>query len=200
MATLRKPWMYCAAGLLLFSEMAIFAAALYPDVSPDYRAYYIDRSTECYPLPVSGAYRLGERVQFGAVPGSKRANLARCGWRDAEALGSWSDGERSMLRFAVAPQPADLTLELDARPYLDSSISRQRIEVSANGSPVETLELTEQEPTTHRIVIPSAIVGTTGWLDLTFAYPDRRPVAGTAGSGVRYYALFLHDLTLSRPD
>lgn len=197
MANPRHRWMYGLAGLLLLSEAAIFAAALSPDVAPEYRAYYIDRSTDCYPLPVTGTYHLGERVAFGAAPGSTRANLARCGWRDPEAQGSWSDGDRSMLRFAVAPQRADLLLELDAQPYLDSETRRQRIEVSANGHPLETLELTEPGRTTRRIGIPAEIVGANGWLDITLTYPDRRPVAGAAGSGVRDYALFLQELTLS---
>lgn len=190
-------WMYGLAGLLVLIEAAIFAVALVPSVDPDYRAYYLDRSTDCYPLPVSGAYRLGERVSFGSASEGKRANLARCGWRDPEAQGSWSDGNRSMLRFAIAPQPADLVLELDARPYLDAESPGQRIEITANGTPLETLELVEKGPAIHRIAISSAIVGTAGQLNITFNYPDARALTG-AGSGTRLYALFVLDLALER--
>lgn len=195
----RNTWTYGLAALLVLIQAAIFIAALYPAVTPDYRAYYIDRSTDCYPLPVAGTYRLGDRVSFGAAAEGKRASLTRCGWRDPEAQGSWSDGDRSMLRFAVEPQPTDLVLELNARPYLDPETPSQRIEVAANGCPLETLELTDKGPTTHRVVIPSDVVGTTGWLDLTFTYPDARPLTA-AGSGKRFYALFLYDLTLRRLD
>jgi len=178
-------------------EAAIFAVALVPSVDPDYRAYYLDRSTDCYPLPVSGAYRLGGRVSFGSASEGERANLARCGWRDPEAGGSWSDGSRSMLRFAIPPQPADLVLELNVRPYLDAETPRQRIEVTANGTPLDTLELVEKGVATHRIAISSAIVGTAGQLDITFNYPDARALTG-AGSGTRLYALFVLDLALER--
>lgn len=195
----RHTWMYGLAGLLVLIQAAIFIAALYPSVTPEYRAYYIDRSTDCYPLPVAGTYRLGDRVSFGAAAEGKRARLARCGWRDPEALGSWSDGDRSMLRFAVEPQPTDLVLELNARPYLDPETPSQRIEVAANGRPLETLELAGNEPTAHRIVIPSDLVGTAKWLDLTLTYPDARPLTA-AGSGRRFYAIFLYDLTLRRLD
>lgn len=198
MPNLHNRWMYALAGLLLLLQAMIFVAALYPAVSPEYRAYYIDRTTDCYPLPVAGTYRLGDRVPFGAAAEGKRASLARCGWRDPEAAGSWSDGDRSMLRFAVAPQPADLVLELNARPYLDPQTPRQRIEVSANGSPLETLELTEKGPTTRRLVIPAGVIGSTGWLDLTLTYPDARSLASAAGSGSRFYALFVYDLVLTR--
>lgn len=195
----RNTWTYGLAALLVLIQAAIFATTLYPAVTPEYRAYYIDRSTDCYPLPVAGTYRLGDRVSFGAAAEGKRASLARCGWRDPEAQGSWSDGDRSMLRFAVAPQPAALVLELNARPYLDTETPRQRIEVVANGRPLEPLELTGNEPITHRVVIPAGIVGTAGWLDITFSYPDARPLTAP-GSGRRLYALFLNDLTLRRLD
>jgi len=191
----RNHWMYGLAGLLVLIQAAIFAAALAPSVAPAYRAYYIDRSTDCYPLPVSGSYRLGDRVSFGAASEGRRANLARCGWRDPEAQGSWSDGDRSMLRFAVAPKPTDLVLELNVQPYLDTETVRQRIEVSANGAPLQTLELVEKSPVIQRIAIPSDIVGTAGWLDITLSYPDARPLTG-ADSGTRFYALFVLDLAL----
>lgn len=192
----RNHWMYGLAGLLVLVQVAILAAALAPSVAPDYRAFYIERSTDCYPLPVSGAYRLGERVSFGPASEGKRATLARCGWRDPEAQGSWSDGDRSMLRFAIPPHPTDLVLELNVRPYLDAQTPRQRIEVSANGTPLETLELVEKSPAIHRIAIPASLVGTSGLLDLTLRYPDARPLTG-AGSGTRLYALFVLDLALA---
>jgi len=195
MPSKRNHWMYGLSGALLLIEAAIFAAALFPSVTPEYRAYYLDRSTDCYPLPVSGAYRLGDRVSFGAASEGKRVDLARCGWRDPEARGSWSDGNRSMLRFAIAPPPADLVLQLSVQPYLDAETPRQRIEVTANGTPLETFELVEKSPAIHRISVPSDIVGTTGWLDITLNYPDARPLTA-AGSGTRYYAVFVLDVGL----
>jgi len=196
---MRDPYssmLYGLAALVLAAEAVVFLMAMAPAVDPQYRAYYIDRSTDCYPLPVSGGYQLGERVSFGAPGAAQRVQLARCGWRDPEQRGSWSDGDRSMLRFAVS-SPSDLLLQLTMQPFVDALTPRQRVEVSANGTSLATLELTEAVPAKWEIAIPAAAIGSSGLLDITLAYPDARELPGSAGTGRYFYAVYLLDLSLS---
>lgn len=192
----RDTLLYGLAALLLAAEATILAVALKPSVDSLYRAYYIDKSTDCFPLPVTGTYTLGERVSFGADGAAPRASLARCGWRDPEQVGSWSDGDRSMLRFAVTTS-SDLVLELNMQPYVDRDTTGQRVEVSVNGTSLGTLELAGRPAARKEIAIPAATVGTSGLLDVTFTYPDAKELAGPAGTGSRVYAVYLYDLRLS---
>lgn len=189
--------LYGLAGLVLAAEAAILAVALTPDVDPVYRAYYIDRTADCYPLPVTGDYSLGTRVSFGPDGKAERLQLARCGWRDPDVVGSWSDGDRSMLRFAVAPPPADLLLELVLQPYVDRETTKQRVEVSANGTSLGMIELAGRTSLRKEIAIPAATVGESGLLDITLQYPDAQEVPGPSGTGPRVYAVFLYNLRLT---
>lgn len=192
----RDTILYSLAALLLAGEAAILAIAMSPTVDPLYRAYYIDKSSDCFPLPVRGTYALGERVSFGADGGAPRASLTRCGWRDPDTAGSWSDGDRSMLRFAVAA-PSDLLLELNMRPYVDRDTTRQRVEVIVNGASLGTLEFAGRSATRREIAIPAAVIGSSSFVDITLIYPDAEKVSGPAGTGSRVYAVFLYDLRLS---
>jgi hypothetical protein len=167
-----------------------------PTVDPLYRAYFIDRSTDCFPIPVSGRYALGDRVSFGADGAAQRGPLARCGWRDPEAKGSWSDGNVSMLRFAVT-SGSDLVLELNMQPYVDPDTMLQRVDVSVNGTGLGTLEFAGRTATRRAITIP-ATIGSSGLLDVTLTYPDANEVPGPAGTGSRVYAVYLYDLRLSQ--
>lgn len=189
--------LYGIAGLVLAAEAAILAMALTPDVDPVYRAYYIDRTADCYPLPVTGEYALGTRVSFGANGTAERLQLARCGWRDPDATGSWSDGDRSLLRFAVASPPADLLLELVLQPYVDRETTRQRVEVTANDTSLGVIELEGRTSLRKEIVVPAAAVGESGLLDITLQYPDARALSGPSGTAPRIYAVFLYSLRLS---
>ena len=189
--------LYSLATLLLAAEVTILAVAMTPSVDPLYRAYYIDKSTDCFPLPVTGAYALGERISFGTDGAASRTALARCGWRDPEATGSWSDGDLSMLRFAVTTS-SDLVLELKMQPYVDHDTPRQRIEVTANGTSLGIIEAADRGGTTSDIAIPAAVVGTSGLLDVTLGYPDAKRLSGPSGTGSRVYAIFLRDLRLAQ--
>lgn len=189
--------LYGLAGLVLATETAVFAVALSPTVDPVYRAYFIDRTTDCYPLPVAGDYALGTRVSFGADGQAERLPLARCGWHDPDAMGSWSDGDRSMLRFAIAGPPVDLLLELVLQPYVDHDTPRQRVNITANGTSLGTIEVAGSTSLPKEVVIPATAVGESGLLDITLRYPDARTLPGGSGTAPRVYAIFLHSLRLT---
>lgn len=47
-SSLRRAACYVAAGAIVAAELATLAVAANPAVGPEYRAYYLDRSVDCY--------------------------------------------------------------------------------------------------------------------------------------------------------
>ncbi|PXA98852.1 hypothetical protein DMC47_06575, partial [Nostoc sp. 3335mG] len=104
--------LYALAALLALFELAVLWQALHPDVSDEYRAYYIDQTTTCLPQPVTGEYTLGTVLNFRSG-GDNTRELRPCGWDGPAGDGMHSIGETSRLRFAVPSRQAlRLSLEL----------------------------------------------------------------------------------------
>ncbi len=58
------PAILALIALVAGFELWVAWLALHPQVSSDYRAYYIDQTTTCLNKPVSGLYTLGSTVSF----------------------------------------------------------------------------------------------------------------------------------------
>ena len=96
---------YVLAGLIALFEFAVFWLMLNPDVPPDYRAYYIEKTTTCLNQPVAGTYSLGTTIDF-TPDGREAAKLLRvCGWEGPTGDGNHAVGTSARLRFVYA-EPA----------------------------------------------------------------------------------------------
>ena len=196
----RPAILYGAAAALLLAEAAVFGLSLVPNVDPAYRAFYIDRTTDCYPLPVSGQYALGTWLGFDDASRPLRDSVTRCGWRDPAREGSWTDGQLTMLRFRIGDLASDLVLEIEARPYIDGQQKRQLVELSANGVALAPLRFNKPNTTTMQLAIPSAAVAAgNGLLDLELRFPNARSPydLGLSPTDKRIYGLFVYKLRLS---
>ncbi len=190
---------HLAIASLIALEALVVAWAATPNVDPVYRAVYVDRTSDCYPLAVSGAYRLGERLSF-ATDGDadKRLAVTRCGFREPDRVGSWSDGKESRLRFRLDRGAADLALELELAPFISDAVTVQRVLVDANDTRVADLVLTEPRletisvPISRDLLSPAEMV-----LDITLTYPDAISPLELGLSKDRYaYAIHLVALRL----
>ena len=178
--------LYALTAVLVVLHGIVLAAALNPDVPPDVRAYYIERSTDCWEQTVAGAH-LDETVELTLQPATFRHDMMTrlgltpqrallvCGWIGPEPMGAWSSGPESRLRFRLAGSPRDLRLVLQIRPFLSPEHSSQRAVFYANGEPLATLTLAETSPVLQTVGIPAEIAfRQAGVLEVAIGFPDAR--------------------------
>ena len=176
----RATLFWAATGLAVLVELAAVALMLRPGVDPAYRAYYIDRTSDCWPHRTAAAYKLGTRLSFTAPPdGPEFTPNKICGWFYPDARGAWSYGRFSRLAFVFPPADLPLRLTLEAAAMVDAAHPRQSVVVTANGKGLGTLVFASTTPAAQNLVLPPAIAAT-GRVDLRLDYPDARP--GTAMS------------------
>lgn len=164
---------YALIAVLAVVELVIFWLMLHPDVPPEYRAYYIDRTNTCLPQPVAGTYQLGQTISFRSDGWKAAEPLKPCGWFGPNGDGTPSKGHEARLRFALGPVEGALraTLQLEAIEAPDEPV-RQHVAIYANDTLVEELVLDEKKMRRVTFEIPPGTVGTDGLLELRFALPD----------------------------
>ena len=93
---------YLLVGLVALFELGVFWLMLHPDVPPDYRAYYIDKTTTCLNQPVSGAYTLGTVIPFTPEGRDAAEPVRVCGWEGPTGDGTHAVGTSSRVRFTYS--------------------------------------------------------------------------------------------------
>jgi hypothetical protein len=161
---------YALAALLALLELAILWQALHPEVSENYRAYYIDRTTTCLSQPVTGEYVLGTELDFRSG-GDNTREVRPCGWDGPAGDGMHSIGTSSRLRLAVS-QPGPLTLMLELTGVTLPGPAQQRVLVSANGTALGELTVTPDKTERFTLAVPAEAVGDSGFVDIVLDFPD----------------------------
>ena len=161
---------YALAAVLALFELTILWQALNPNVSADYRAYYIDRTTTCLPQPVTGEYTLGTELDFRSE-GDETRELRPCGWTGPAGDGTHSVGETSRLRFAVDAN-GPLTLMLELTGVTLPGPAQQRVLISANGQDIGEIAVTPDKTERFAISIPASALDDDGFVDIRLDYPD----------------------------
>ena len=161
---------YALAAILALFELAVLWQALHPNVSADYRAYYIDRSTTCLPQPVTGEYVLGTELNFRSE-GDETRELRPCGWTGPAGDGTHSVGETSRLRFAIDAK-GPLTLMLELTGVTLPGPAQQRVLISANGQEIGEIAVTPDKTERFVISIPASALDDDGFVDIKLDYPD----------------------------
>lgn len=160
---------YLLVGLVALFELVVFWLMLHPDVPPDYRAYYIDKTTTCLNQPVIGTYSLGTVVPF-TPEGRDAAKLIRvCGWEGPTGDGTHAVGTSARLRFAYAEPATGLTLRLEMLAVQRPEQPTQRVEVIADGVLVDTVTVGSDAPQAFALPLPAAV---TGKLEIELRFPD----------------------------
>lgn len=185
-------------AVLIAFEAAVLVMIATPNVSETYRAYFIERSTDCWPREVSGEIDLGERVWFLKADARAGArNLTVCGWMPAAGSGTWSIGPQARLRFDAGGATGPLRLQLDLLAFVSDSHPRQRVALSANGHQLRELVLDLQSGRMHELEIPAEAIGAEGDVELVLDLPDARsPRELGSGDDDRRLAIRLISLRL----
>jgi hypothetical protein len=197
-----KLLIYGLATALAATELGILAIALTPDVDTLYRARYIDGTSQCWPLPVSGDYQLGSVLDAGkANPSPDLSNVLVCGWLDPETEGVWAFGSEARLRFVVDDVAAPLDLRLRLKPFAPNGRPAQSVPVWLNGELLTTLRLDSDEPQTEHIPISPERLPADGRLDVILTFPDARsPRSLGLGTDDRLVGAVLSQIQLVEQD
>ncbi|MDB5506430.1 MAG: hypothetical protein JWR75_1068 [Devosia sp.] len=165
--------LYALAALAAAFEMWALWGALHPNVSADYRAYYIDHTITCLNQAVSGSYQLGALIDFTS-PGREAAMPLRvCGWEGPAGDGTHAVGESSRLRFTFdAPvQPLRFVAEMVAVDR--AGASGQRVEIVINGESIETVTVPTGRVEKFTVDLPPALIAAAdGRFDVELFYPQ----------------------------
>ena len=179
-----------AIGVLVAFELAVLGMIAMPNVEPQYRAVYIERTSECWPRKVSGTVEPGRTVSFLADADDRSKPLLRCGWLDAEELGTWSIGPEARLLLQLEPSRS-ATVDIEVLPFAE----RQEVLVTANGTPLTEWTLTKAGPRLQTLELP---VVADGRVELAFHFPHTTSPRdlGLSNDG-RELAIRLLSLTLT---
>ena len=134
--------------IALVASFELYAASLVltPNVDAAYRAYYIDKASDCWSHETAATYTLGTALSFvDSKPNLFFPNKI-CGWFYPNDKGTWSYGSYSLLRFKFAAVDAPLRLTVTAGAMVDAAHPTQRVAISANGQPLTDLSFTDAEP------------------------------------------------------
>ena len=153
-----RAWHLIAVACIAVFDAVVLYMVLFPQVAPDYRAYYITRTASCFPRIISGFYPLGEPVSF--VPdrnGYKLDTIRWCGFMPPSSTGIRSFGDYGILRMQVPLPDDDLLLTFESWANTDSSKPERDVDVVVNGENVGTLEFTSSARINGKMIIPQTI-------------------------------------------
>lgn len=173
MSSALKPALYVLVAVVALFELGVMWLMLHPDVSADYRAYYIDKTTTCMNQPVAGTYALGTTVDFTPA-GRDAAKLVKvCGWEGPVGDGNHAVGTSARLRFVYPEPAAALQLNLELVAVKQDSQPTQRVEVRFNGELIDTLTVASDPPQDFTIPVPADLAASAnGRVELEFQFPD----------------------------
>jgi hypothetical protein len=168
---------YLLVALIGAFQLSVLWLVLNPDVSPDYRGYYLAETTTCLNQPVSGLYA-GGMVSF-LPPGSADARpLKVCGWEGPAGDGTHAVGTSSRLRFVLGEPPADPTLRLDLIAV--ARAGTQRVDVTVNGLYLDQITVGTEEPARFDIPIPPETAADSGGrYEVTLGFPEAMSMGPT---------------------
>ena len=162
---------YGLTALLAIVELGVLWQALHPNVTDDYRAYYITRSTTCLPQPVTAAYGLGTLIDFtnnGDIDGARE--LLPCGWENPGDDGRQSLGESSRMRFYIGtPQDLQFTITM-AGMNLNNAGDRD-VRLFAGAYPVGHAIVGAESKDTFTFDVPGSAIED-GFLNLRFDFSN----------------------------
>ncbi|UJW87209.1 hypothetical protein [Devosia sp. SL43] len=190
------------AAIIGLLAVTVLALVKNPHVNDQYRAYFIDRTTDCWPLPIDGAIAWGEQLSFvGAAAVSPTYPLRRCGWMEPQDTGTWSMGPEAVLRLNPGPRARDLLLDLEMLPFVTTESPVQTVRLTLAGTDLATLTLDAASSPQHRFILPAALASSSGPIDVGFHFPTAHsPSAAGMNDDRRRLAIRLLSVRITEAD
>jgi hypothetical protein len=118
------------------------------------------------PIPADVVDAAG-RIDFSTVEGDKYAWF---GWSFREESFRWTEGKEAGLVFKIDPV-ADVQFTMKIFPFLpQGKIKEQRVHVTLNNQPIETLTLNDEKPREVRLLLPKTLLRQSN--TMVFGLPD----------------------------
>lgn len=164
--------MYGLVALLLGFEFVVLWLVLHPNVSDDYRAYYITQTTTCLNQPVPGTYSFGTMVSF-LPDGRDAAKPVRvCGWEGPAGDGTHAVGTSARLRFDPKERPGHMALALEMIAVKRDGVPTQRVDVELDGTRIGTVRVDALTTGRFLLPVPDALVIRGAPYEVTLDFPD----------------------------
>lgn len=189
--TARRNWpYYVIAALLAVFELVVFWQAFHPNVTPEYRAYYIDQTTTCLTHARPGTYKLNTLQSFRSGHEKEVQPIRICGWEGPVGNGLHAVGETSRLHFAVPTEATanglTFVVEMEA---LGSAVNGQDVVVSVNGTKIGKVHVVSGHTQRFELPVPAAAM-TTPVLEVSLDYPQAMRV-GTQDPNTRKRSIMM---------
>ncbi|MCG7394129.1 hypothetical protein MHY87_14565 [Microvirga sp. ACRRW] len=173
--------LYAMALAFIAFELFILALTRYPQVSEEYRAYYITHTAPCPPLRRGRSYKLGTTVSLTSAADPSARNYLACNWSKANEEGTWTEKSYSKIYMSLRPPEGDLIMKLGILGFAGER-NNQEIEVSVNGTVLTTWTLPTRQSGEAELTIPQA-VASDGNLQVQFRTLHPSVLAGSGLSG-----------------
>jgi hypothetical protein len=177
-----RAWHLALVALIAIFGAVVLYMVLFPDVSADYRAYYIDRSASCFPRAdnvATGYYPLGQPVTFATNGrnGYQRDTIRSCGFMPPSSTGIRSFGDYGVLKAKFPIPDDDLLLTVSSWTNTDANKPRRDVKVLVNGEAVGTLVYTTAKRVDGKFVIPQRLakLSPPGGMLIRFEVPRTGP-------------------------
>lgn len=168
---------YLLVAVLGAAELSVLWLAANPDVPPSYRAYYLDRTTTCLDIPVSGEYAGGVLSFYDDGREATRPTKV-CGWEGPAGDGTHAVGTSSRLRFELEEAVPDPVLAFEMVAVAKGDVTTQRVDVLVNGEPIGEVTVASGEP--QSFVLPlGPEPAEPGTYEVTFEFPDALRMGAT---------------------
>lgn len=180
-------WHLIATVLIALFGAVVVWMVLNPNVSDDYKAYYIDRSWSCFPRVITSYYPLGEPVTFAAGrPGYDVDSIRWCGFMPAKADGIKSFGDYGILRMKPALPADDLLLTFSSWANTTASQPEREVGIVVNGERLGKIIFRDHKRVNGTFVVPETLAKSRedGLVEIRFEVPRIAP-AGTNSEPVR---------------
>ena len=156
-----RAWHLVIVAMIVVLDLIVLYMVIRPNVTDDYRAYYIDRSASCFPRAdnvATGYYPLGEPISF--VPdrsGFLLDTIRWCGFMPPSNTGIRSFGDYGVLRIKMPLPDDDFLLTFSSWANTDASKPERDVQVLVNDTRVGTLEFTSAKRVDGRFLIPQVV-------------------------------------------
>ena len=195
LSTKARTALYLVALVTLgVSYSVILKVVQSPDVSPEYRAYFLTQELRYWPGADGLNYDLGTVVEFNQSPPFLGRN-----WRRSEAWGLWSSSPQAkmLFHFVERPTATNLTVTFSiVRGY--TKASSQSVILRSNGDVVGNFIVAVDRPTTLETTIPVAHIDEQGMLSLEFSFPNCvSPLSLGLSTDYRCLAIGLSTMTIT---